>query len=110
MVEVRIKVARVDLFDLAGSSRRSSKTRTRQRQLEPFADGRDSGARQLADDFPVLDLSITVLIVRRCRRRQARSLPLRVVQFFDGLYLPFLLHPPVLEPYLDLSLGQCKLS
>lgn len=33
---------------------------------------------------------------------------LLLVQLFDGLDLFFQLHPPILEPYLDLSLGQAQ--
>ena len=52
--------------------------------------------------------------LRRRRRRldggAAAELPVGLVDLSDRLHLALLLHPPVLEPDLDLSLGQRQLA
>lgn len=53
------------------------------------------------------------LLLMRCRGRRRRSLLclrlfLLLVQFLDSLYLLLQLHPSILEPNFDLSLGETQ--
>ena len=51
-------------------------------------------------------------MIRRWRGRRQPGIdrPVRLVQFTDGLDLTLLLHAPVLEPDLDLALGERQLA
>jgi len=73
-----------------------------------------TGVQSLAQSIQRIVQGGSVVELRRRRRRldggAAAERPVGLVDLSDRLHLALLLHPPVLEPDLDLSLGQRQLA